>query len=211
LHGSVSRLVRRGMIRTALCRVLAAVIYVVLSILELVYRNNFPLASLCVFIFVQFMWELNAVADVMLRRRLESPKQRKEYKMSVSNTLKIYAKAGVQLAGAVLVAVLPLLSSTNVFNSTEAVNIAIVGVGAAVVWNTTNHPDWRYGKLVGSALITGLTALNSFMVYGVVTQAEIMQIVLAFVTTICVGLVPNSTPTPEVLQSNMNPESDILS
>lgn len=119
--------------------------------------------------------------------------------------IRIYAKAFIQLGGAVLAAILPLISNGVVLSSSEWINVAIVGVGAASVWNTANHPEWPYGKLIGSAIVTALTTLNSFLTSGL-TQPEIMQIVLAFVTTVMVGMVANATPAPVIPVSNMNPE-----
>jgi fluoride ion exporter CrcB/FEX len=208
----VQHLVRQGMIRTAACRVLAAMTYVALSAFLLIYGDIFPIASLAVFIAVQIMWQMNALADVILRRRLETEansfmwKHRKQ----INVNLKVYAKAGVQLQGAVLVAVLPLLSTDTPLGASEWVNVALVAVGAAVVWNTQNHPDWPYGKLIGSALVTALTTLNSFLSDGL-TRAEIMQIVLALVVTIAVGGFPNAAKEVEMPVSNMNPEGKSVS
>lgn len=204
----VQRLVRQGMIRTAACRVLAAVAYVILSAFLLMYGDIFPIASLAVFIAVQVMWQGNALADVILRRRLEnevlspnSGKHRKQFSVN----LKVYAKAGVQLIGAVLVAVFPLLSTGTQLDASEWVNVALIGVGAAVVWNTQNHPEWPYGKLIGSALMTALTTLNSFLSDGL-TRAEIMQVIIGLVVTIAVAGFPNAAKEVEMPVSNMNPE-----
>jgi hypothetical protein len=45
---------------------------------------------------------------------------------------------------------------------------------------------------------------------GGASREEIVQIVLAFITTVSVGLIPNASPPPpsqeEIQQSNMNPE-----
>jgi hypothetical protein len=205
----VQRLVRQGMIRTAACRVLAAIAYVALSTFLLLYGDVFPIASLLVFIAVQVMWQGNALADVILRRRLENSattqmgKHRKQFTMSIQ--FKLYAKAAVQLVGAVLVGVMPLLSTDTPLGASEWVNVALVGVGAAVVWNTQNHPDWPYGKLIGSALMTALTTLNSLLSDGL-TRAEIMQCVLALVVTIAVGGFPNAAKEVQIPVSNMNPE-----
>lgn len=122
-----------------------------------------------------------------------------------------YTKAIAQLLGAVIVAVLPLLADISQFGPSEWVNVALVAVGSAVVWNTANHPDWPYGKLIGSALITALTTLNSFLTGGGVTTVELLQIVLALITTLVVGVIPNGQTQPVVTQSNMNPEGPLNS
>ncbi|HST77283.1 MAG TPA: hypothetical protein VLN58_02220 [Verrucomicrobiae bacterium] len=120
--------------------------------------------------------------------------------------MKTYAKAFVHLVGAILVAVLPLLTTNSPMGATEWMNVALVGIGAAVVWNTTNYPGWPYGKVIGSALTTALTAVNSLVEQHGLTQAAIMQIILAGVVTIAVGFIPNDTSQPVDQRSNMNPE-----
>lgn len=121
------------------------------------------------------------------------------------NTLKLWAKALTQLGGSLLIAVLPLLSTGRDLSTSEWVNVAITGVGAAVVWNTQNHPEWPYGKLIGSALIAALTVFNSALSDGI-TQPEVIQIILAFVTSVTVAVVPNSNGELKNPQSMMNPE-----
>lgn len=201
---NVSPLVRRAMIRTAACRVLAAIAYIILSAYTLVFEDTFHIFSATVFISVQVMWWMNAVSDVLLRRRLEN-KSRHRKRGIMGSWLRTYAKAFAQLGGAVLVAILPLISNGAVLTSSEWVNVSIVGVGAASVWNTTNHPEWPYGKLIGSAIVTALTTLNSYLSSGL-TQVEITQIILALVTTVMVGLVSNTPSSPKIPVSNMNPE-----
>jgi len=63
-------LVYRGMLRTSLCRVLAALTYVVIGTVILINQAALPILSLTVFSSVQILWMANAVADVQLRRRL---------------------------------------------------------------------------------------------------------------------------------------------
>lgn len=203
----VQKLVRQGMVRTAACRTLAAVFYVVLSSFLIYYDDTFPLLSLSVFIAIQLMWQGNALADAILRRKLEAAggKHRQSGSLMNLSFLKGYAKSWTQLLGAVLVAVMPLLSTNGPLTTSEWVNVATVGVGAGVVWNTTNHPEWPYAKLVGSALVTALTTLNSFLSDGL-SNAEIMQMVLALAVTMLVGVVPNTPKEIAIPISNMNPE-----
>jgi hypothetical protein len=62
--------VHDAMVRTAVCRVLAATAYVVVGVLTLVSQQTFPVLALAVFAAVMLMWQANAVADVRLRRDL---------------------------------------------------------------------------------------------------------------------------------------------
>jgi hypothetical protein len=198
-------LMRKGMLRTAACRVLAAITYVILSGILLIFNNTFPVLSLSVFIAIQFLWQANAFADVILRRQLGNVR-----KSNIMGNLKTYTKTGVQLLGAVLVAILPFLTGNAPMGAAEWMNVASVGLGAAVVWNTTNHPEWPYGKLIGSALITALTTLSPIVSHGI-TRPEIMQIVIALITTILVGTIPNAPTASLIPISNMNPEGEIPS
>ena len=64
-------LAARGILRTAVCRVAASVLYVFLGIATLLFIT--AVEALLVFGVVQIMWQLNAIADVQLRRRLLRP------------------------------------------------------------------------------------------------------------------------------------------
>lgn len=66
-------LVRAGMMRTAACRVMASMMYVTLGVMAITSAPTTPVLALVVFMAVQLMWQLNAVADVRLRRRLAGP------------------------------------------------------------------------------------------------------------------------------------------
>lgn len=59
-----------GLRRTSISRVVAAMAYVVAAVYSLVMPELTALLSLVTFSAVQIMWQLNAVADVRLRRRL---------------------------------------------------------------------------------------------------------------------------------------------
>jgi hypothetical protein len=63
-------MVYRGLVRTARCRVAAAMSYVLLGSAMVVWRHSFPVVTVAVFTVVQIMWQLNSFADVRLRRRL---------------------------------------------------------------------------------------------------------------------------------------------
>lgn len=59
-----------GMIRTSICRLLAALLYVGVGLITLETHETGPLVGLGVFTAVQLMWQANSIADVMLSRRL---------------------------------------------------------------------------------------------------------------------------------------------
>jgi hypothetical protein len=65
-----SNLVYRGLLRTSLCRVIAAILYVGFGVVALTSTPTLPVMSLAVFTFVQLLWQTNAVADVRLRGAL---------------------------------------------------------------------------------------------------------------------------------------------
>lgn len=104
------------------------------------------------------------------------------------------AKAVAQAIGAVLVAVLPLLV-VGPLGFSEIVNIIVVAVGAFLVWNTKNYPNWRYGKLLASAattVTTALVALASHNEFGDVSAQQWWQLVISILTSVAVYFVPNS-------------------
>lgn len=63
-------LVYRGLLRTSLCRVLAAFLYVTIGTVILIHQEALPVLSLVTFSSVQLFWMINSMADVRLRRRL---------------------------------------------------------------------------------------------------------------------------------------------
>lgn len=58
-----------GMTRTAVCRLVAALLYVGVALLTLHTNEKGPLVGLGVFTVVQLMWQFNSVADVRLTRK----------------------------------------------------------------------------------------------------------------------------------------------
>lgn len=107
------------------------------------------------------------------------------------------AKAVAQAVGAVLVAVLPLLFM-GPLGFSEIVNVIVVGVGAYVVWNTKNYPNWRYGKLLASVaatLTTALVAIASNYSLGDVSPQQWLQLAISVITSIAVWWVPNPLST----------------
>lgn len=106
-------------------------------------------------------------------------------------------KTIAQAVGAILVAVLPLLF-VGPLGFSEIVNVIVVAVGAFIVWNTKNYPNWRYGKLLASAaatLTTGLVAIASNYTFGDVSNQQWLQLVTSVVTSVAVYYLPNSPST----------------
>ena len=103
------------------------------------------------------------------------------------------AKTVVQAVGTVLVAVLPLLV-VGPLGFSEIVNVIVVGVGAFLVWNTKNYPNWRYGKALASGAATltaGLVVLASNYAFGDVSTQQWVQLLVSVVTTVGVYFVRN--------------------
>lgn len=67
------RMSAKGLRRTSISRVVAAVAYVVAATDSLFHPERTAASSLLVFTVVQIMWQLNAVADVRLRHWLANP------------------------------------------------------------------------------------------------------------------------------------------
>src|SRR3954471_4512174 len=106
-------------------------------------------------------------------------------------------KAIVQAVGAILVAVLPLLT-LGPLGFSEIINVVVVGIGALVVWNTKNYPNWRYGKLLASVaatLTTALVAIASNYSLGDVSPQQWLQLGVSVITSIAVWWVPNPLST----------------
>ena len=66
----VERLVGDGYMRTVGCRVLAAVVYVIVAAVQLAGDGALTREALIVFIAVQVLWQLNSLADIGIRRKL---------------------------------------------------------------------------------------------------------------------------------------------
>jgi hypothetical protein len=63
---------RPGLVRTAICRLLAALLYVGVGLATLESGQQGPLVGLAVFTIVQLMWQANSIADVRLSRKTRS-------------------------------------------------------------------------------------------------------------------------------------------
>ena len=69
LHSLLLQPRRRGLIRTAVCRVLAAFMYSVIAMSTLAGKPASILITLGTFIGIQLMWQANSIADVLLTRQ----------------------------------------------------------------------------------------------------------------------------------------------
>ena len=59
----------RGLVRTTACRVVAAFLYIVISMATIAGHRTSGLITVATFIVIQAMWQLNSIADVFLARR----------------------------------------------------------------------------------------------------------------------------------------------
>jgi len=66
---SIERLTYNGLLRTAVSRVIAAILYVGVGVATLILLPGWEIFALMVFIAVQVLWWVNAGADVLLRRK----------------------------------------------------------------------------------------------------------------------------------------------
>jgi len=68
-QSKIERITYNGLLRTAICRVIAAVLYVGVGVATLILYPGWEIFALMVFIVVQVLWWVNAGADVLLRRK----------------------------------------------------------------------------------------------------------------------------------------------
>ena len=94
------------------------------------------------------------------------------------NFLRTYGKSVAQVIATILAAIVAAMTGDGVINAQEWVNVAILGVGAAMVFAAPNLPGAKYTKLILSALTAVLTLLASYIIGGI-TPTELMQLVLA--------------------------------
>jgi uncharacterized membrane protein YjjP (DUF1212 family) len=86
-----------------------------------------------------------------------------------------YSKAIAQVVATILAALVAALFGDNIISSTEWVNVAIAGVGAAAVFAAPNVPGAAYTKSILAVLAAVLTVLVSAIVGGI-TITEWLQI-----------------------------------
>lgn len=70
VYTRVNRLVHRGLVRTAGCRVAAAVLYIFIGTNALFFTVAVPVATLGTFCAVQVLWMANSLIDVHLKRTI---------------------------------------------------------------------------------------------------------------------------------------------
>lgn len=117
-----------------------------------------------------------------------------------------YAKFIVALVAAVLAAVAGALPTGGHFTEATLVNVVLAVLGALAVYvgpNVKGAPGWlggAYTKVILAALTAIAVALASYITAGghlaSITPAEVVQILLAVVSTLGVGAVPNAQPAP---------------
>lgn len=66
------RAVRRGLLRTATCRVVASATYVALGVAAILSLPGTGTAAFVALVLIQGIWQANAVADARLARRLQA-------------------------------------------------------------------------------------------------------------------------------------------
>lgn len=59
----------RGLVRTTGCRVVAAFLYIVISMATIAGHRTSGLITVATFIVIQLIWQANSIADVFLARR----------------------------------------------------------------------------------------------------------------------------------------------
>lgn len=100
-------------------------------------------------------------------------------------------KAILQLVAAVLAAVLPGLIEGGMSLSAW-VNVVILGAGAVMVYNAANLPGWNYAKLIASGVTAVGVVLVSALTDGGISGAEVIQMVIAGLGAVSVGVFPNA-------------------
>ena len=108
-------------------------------------------------------------------------------------------KAIVQLIGAVVAAVVPLLATDQPLSLVGWINVGVVAAGAVNVYITSNDLSggvWSVSKLWVSLVSTiGVLAI-SLLADGSLSAADWMQIGAAVLAAIAVWWVPNPSNTP---------------
>jgi hypothetical protein len=107
-------------------------------------------------------------------------------------------KAAGQLLAAMVIAVLPLVTSAAPATPTEWINTVLVALGAGTVYIAQNQPDggvWHYTKTIMSALTAAGVVAVSALTDGI-TATEWYQIAAAAVAVVAVYLVPNDATAP---------------
>lgn len=109
-------------------------------------------------------------------------------------TLKLYAKSIMYIALAA-VAFLVTAAADDLLTLDEILNLAIVVLGAVVVYLVPNLPSGvgAYAKTIAAFATAAIITLLSFLTDGV-TVTEWLQVLIAAFAGIGVYIVPNETP-----------------
>jgi phosphate/sulfate permease len=104
-------------------------------------------------------------------------------------TYMAYAKSLLAVLVTVISAVVAAMTD-NAVSTTEWINVAIAGVGAAAVFAAPNVPGSRYTKAVLAVLTAVLTFIVTVVTDGI-TTAEWLQVLVIAAGAIGVYAVPN--------------------
>lgn len=102
------------------------------------------------------------------------------------------AKAVAQLVMTVLAGIVPALVA-GPLGVAGWINVITLAAGVIMVYNAANIPGWSYAKLVASATSAVAVLLLSSLSGGI-SNAEIIQMVLAAAAALGVGAIPNGPP-----------------
>lgn len=99
-------------------------------------------------------------------------------------------KAILAAVAAVLAAVLPALTVAPL-DFAGWVNVVILAAGAVMVYNASNDvPGWPYAKLIAS-IVSAVAVVLVSSLSGGITTAEVVQMIVAGIGAVVVGVVPN--------------------
>ena len=102
-----------------------------------------------------------------------------------------YAKAGAQVVATILAGVAGALTGDQVIDTTEWINVAILGVGALMVFTGPNVPGARATKAVLAVLAAVLVLAVNLIADGI-DMSEWIQLGLAALGALGVYAVPNT-------------------
>lgn len=104
--------------------------------------------------------------------------------------MNIYAKSIGMVLMTVVTAIVAALTD-DVVSTSEWINVAILGFGAASVFTAPNIPGAKHTKVVLAVLVAALTAVASFLTGGI-TVAEWLQVLVAAAAAVGVYALPKS-------------------
>lgn len=97
-------------------------------------------------------------------------------------------KGLVQLLGAMLAAIVPLLTTDAPLTLTEWINVGVVAAGAGTVYIATNEANgvWAYAKFFTSLISAGGVVFISALGDGSISNVEWVQIAIALLAALSV-------------------------